>query len=352
MAAKFREQAPRRMRASGHENMKKTYLYVGSGTWGAAEQGRITVYQLDRATRDLTFLSAVEAGGLASFLAIDQPALRLFAADEDDGGVLSFSIDPHSGALTRKGERIGTSHPVYLTLAPQGSFLLAANYSEGTVEVYPISSDGRAEAPSQTLETGRHTHCVALDSKERALVANKSSDTISLFTHSAGVLHEMTPPTIAHASPRHIAFDPEGRALVVSELADTVSRYTWTPSGELSLEFQGRRLPGSKDAQLNSGADIVVSPSGSFLYGSNRGTSNTIFAYDLRGDSPNLIGHYSSGGLTPRKLAMDPLGEFLVVGNQESKNITIFDIEEDGALIPVLNEPTSVSPYYVTVIEL
>lgn len=332
--------------------MKKTYLYVGSGTWGAAEQGRITVYQIDRTTRELTLLSTVEAGGLASFLAIDEGALRLFAADEDDGGVLSFSIDRDSGALTRKGDRVGTSHPVYLTLAPQGDALLAANYREGTVDVYPISSDGAAETPRKSLETGRHTHCVVLDPKERVLIANKSSDTISLFSYSAGVLHEMTPPTVAHTSPRHIAFDLDGRTLVISELADTVSRYNWTPSGALSLEFQEKRLPGTKDAELNSGADIVLSPTGSFVYGSNRGTSNSIFAYDLRSGAAKLIGNYSSGGLTPRKIAMDPLGEFLVVGNQESKNITIFDIEEDGALVPVLNEPTSVSPYFVTVIEL
>lgn len=332
--------------------MKKTYLYVGSGTWGAAEPGKISVYGIDRTTRSLSLLSEVEAGGLASFLAIDEKGLRLFAADEDDGGVLSFSIDAETGALTPRGERVWTSHPVYLTLAPKGDHLLAANYREGTLDVYPIGSDGTALGPSQTVETGLNAHCVVLDSKERALVANKGSDTISCFTYSDGVLSPKEPPTVTHASPRHIAFDPDGGVFVISELANTVSRYTWTADEKLSLDFQELRLPHGKDAEQDSGADIALSPDGRYLYGSNRGHNNSIFAYDLRNGSAKLIGYFSTGGLTPRKIAMDPRGEFLVVGNQDSKNITIFDVEEEGALSPVLNEPTRFSPYFVKIVEL
>jgi 6-phosphogluconolactonase len=59
----------------------------------------------------------------------------------------------------------------------------------------------------------------------------------------------------------------------------------------------------------NSGAQIVVHPSGRFLYSSNRGhNSIAMFTIDPDSGRHRLIGLESSQGQTPRNFNVDPAG--------------------------------------------
>ncbi len=330
--------------------MKKTYVYVGSGDWGDAEPGMITVFEMDRASRVLSFVSSIDAGGLASFLAIDVENERLFSGDEKNGGVLSFSINPETGELTSQGMPVGSSQPVYLELTPEGDYLFAANYNQGSVQVYPIDS-GVALAPVQTELTGSETHCITMDSQGRVLVANKGSDTLSSFTYAAGLLTPRTPATTALVSPRHIVYDSLDRPYVVSETAEWLTRYDVQPGGQLLVNFSESRLPMNANPAVDTGADVVVTQDDSFVYVSNRGGENSVAAFDLRSGTAVLIGHVDSGGTTPRKISLDPQGEFLVVGNRESQNITVFDIQANGSLTVANTQDITPSPFFVQVVE-
>lgn len=330
----------------------KTYVYVGSGDWSEQEDGLVTVYEMKRATKELAYVSEHPAGGLASFLAIDEQRGRLFVADEVDGGVISFSIDRQTGKLTELGATTSANHPVYLALTPDGASLLAANYAEGSVDVYPLGADGLALASTETRITGTSTHCVALIAGNNVLVANKDSDTLSHFHLDGGLLSLGSPETTAVTSPRHITYGPDGRAYVVSEEADLLSAYDVASEGALSLAWQEPRLAAGGVAATDTGGDIHVTPSGSFLYASNRGNSNTIVGYDLRESPPRLIGHTPSQGTTPRNFALDPQEEFLVVGNHGSqKSLATFSIADDGSLELAELMPLSISPFFVGVVQ-
>ena len=68
------------------------------------------------------------------------------------------------------------------------------------------------------------------------------------------------------------------------------------------------------------------------MYASNRGhDSLAIFRI---GENGTLIalGHVPCGGRTPRNFAVDPSGELLFVGNQDTDNIAVFSISADGML--------------------
>jgi len=49
----------------------------------------------------------------------------------------------------------------------------------------------------------------------------------------------------------------------------------------------------------------------------------------------SLAGYHPCGGRTPRNLAIDPSGRFLVVANQNSDALSVFTIDDrDGRLSP------------------
>jgi 6-phosphogluconolactonase len=327
----------------------RTFVYVGSGDFGDAEPGLVTVYALERETKKLTYVSEHAAGGLASYLVIDPERRRLFAADEADGGLRSFTIDALTGQLTSLGATAGNNHPVYLSISGDGGHVLAANYNEGSVDVYPIDSTGKAGPSLGATPTGSQAHSVVLDASGHVFVPNKGSDTISLFGFAAGVLSPGTPASVGAPSPRHLTLHG-GRAYVVSEEANSIAAYDVGPTGDLTPVWDVPRLPLDGSPQNDTGADVRVTPNGKFLYATNRGTSNTVVAYDLQTSPPTLLEHEPSLGTTPRNFTMDPEGEFIIVANHgATKTLVLFTIGADGRL--TLPEPLSVdfSPYFVGV---
>lgn len=324
---------------------KITYVYVGSGAFGGSD-GHLSVYTFDRASRALVFVSEHPAGGLASSIVIDESAGRLYSGDEAQKGVNSFTIDKATGSLTSLGATTSANAPVHVSLSPNKDFLLAANYNEGNVDVYPIGQDGRAQASLGATATGTNAHCVLIDNQNHVLVANKGASTISHFDFSAGALTASTPASTALESPRHIV-RKDNMAYVVSETADLISAFTVAANGALTPTWDEARLSGGNPG-TDTGAEIQITPSGKYLYASNRGSSNTIVAYDISSGSPVYLEHEPTLGTTPRNFEMDPLGEVIIVANQDSGSLVVFDIAVDGKLDHASTLEVSYSPFIVT----
>ncbi|MEC8862884.1 MAG: beta-propeller fold lactonase family protein, partial [Planctomycetota bacterium] len=77
--------------------------------------------------------------------------------------------------------------------------------------------------------------------------------------------------------------------------------------------------------------EVVVHPSGKWVYGSNRGhDSLAIFRWD--GQKQKLgsaVGHQKTLGKTPRNFAIDPTGRYLFAANQSSGYVTVFKINQN-----------------------
>jgi len=134
---------------------------------------------------------------------------------------------------------------------------------------------------------------------------------------------------------------------------------------EGGLEEEEEEEEEGRFAAFNEGrwaADILLSPSGRFLYVSNRlhdsiatfavspaappaapapGPAATVAAAaehtgggGVCGGGPVLVlvGHTASGGQTPRSMAMAPDGRHLVVAHQHSHSVSTFDVDAQGGL--------------------
>jgi 6-phosphogluconolactonase len=155
----------------------------------------------------------------------------------------------------------------------------------------------------------------------------------------------LTPATPAFAAlapgsgPRHLSFHPAGRyAYVINELALTVTVFSRDPSSGALTEVQtiGTLPPGTPATPAFSTAEVLVHPSGKFLYGSNRGhDSLVVFAIDEASGKLTLVQHVPTQGSTPRGFGIDPTGRYLLAGNQRSDSVVVFRIDTaSGRLTP------------------
>jgi 6-phosphogluconolactonase len=85
-----------------------------------------------------------------------------------------------------------------------------------------------------------------------------------------------------------------------------------------------------------STAELIMHPSGKFLYGSNRGHDSIVaYSVDAQTGRLTLVGHTSTEGKTPRGFGVDPTGQWAFAGNQGSDSIVQFKINQTtGALAP------------------
>src|SRR5262249_17410653 len=83
-------------------------------------------------------------------------------------------------------------------------------------------------------------------------------------------------------------------------------------------------------------AEVVVHPSGKFVYGSNRGhNSIAVFAFDEKTGQLTPVGHQTEGIKVPRNFNIDPTGQYCLVANQDGDSVIVFKIDQKtGELKP------------------
>ncbi len=332
----------------------REYVFVASGTWGAAEPGHVTSYALDREAGSLTQIDRKRIGGLASFAARHPTLPILYIADEELGGVHTVHVEPTTGRLTPGAHQASSGKPVYLSVDADGAALLAANYGEGTTVVFPLDRAGAVGAPAQSYATGSKSHAAPVrPGTSHVYVPSLDRNAIAQFELENGALVPLSPADVPQrGGPRHVAFHPEGhRAYVVSELSDDVGIYSISAAGTLSARGAVRRLPAEHASApaTHTGADVHVTPSGRHAYVTNRGQSNTLARYSVTTDGDlTLLGHESTRGETPRNFTIEPEGELLLVGNQDTQNVALFRIDgASGALAHLQTVEVGVSPFFV-----
>lgn len=326
-------------------------LYVGTYTSGKSEG--IYVCRFDRNLPGLKVISSIKSVN-PSFLTIDRSKRYLYAVNEvgeylgkPSGGVSAFAIDAATGNLRLLNEQATRgADPCYLSIDSRRRSLLVANYTGGSVTVLPVRADGTISMATDVQQhegsgpkeqqKGPHAHCVILDRNERyAFATDLGTDKVMIyqFDRAAGKLIPAKQPFAelkAGAGPRHLTWHPSGKYLyAINELDSTMVTFGYNEqNGTLTLIDTVSTLP-EDFSGVSYCADVHVSASGRFLYGSNRGhNSIVVFEIDQQTGKLKLVQHISTEGDWPRNFATDPSGQYLLVANQRSDNIVTYMIDE------------------------
>ncbi len=367
------------------------FAYVGTytkgppGGGGTATPVGISVFRVAAGSGALIPVQTVPSAN-PSFLALDPTQRFLYAINEIDdydgqkaGSAEAYAIDQATGGLTllNRQSTVG-SIPAHLAVDPTGRFLVIGNYVGGDFVVLPIGADGRlAPASDRVQQTGSgpnkgrqeapHPHCVAFDPAGRFIAtADLGIDKVQVFrldTASGKLVATSAAMAVPGAGPRHLAFHPNGRFLhVINELNATVTTFAYdATSGTLGNVVQEISTVPANFVGTRSTAEIVVHPSGNFIYGSNRGQpdatlpeANAIVGFRVAQATGQmtLIEYTTAGIKFPRNFALDPSGTWLYACNQQADTIVQFAIDQGTGRLTstgqVLATPTPVCLVFKT----
>ena len=343
-------------------------LYIGTYT-GPKSKGVYTS-TLDLATGKLSTAELAVELKNPSFLAVhpQDPTLLYAVSEVDDaqgkpsGGVAALKRDPATNRLTvLNAELSGGAGPCHLNVDATGRHVLVANYGGGSVAALPIVAGGKlGPATSVIAHQGNsvnpqrqkepHAHSINLDPANRfAFAADLGLDQVLVyaFDPQAGTLARHEPPfakVTPGAGPRHFAFRPDGKfAYVINELGNTITVFEYAADkGVLKVVQDISTLPAGH-TEPSYTAEVVVHPSGKFVYGSNRGhDSIAMFTVDPATGLLTAQGQEPTRGKAPRNFVVDPTGRWLLAENQGSDTIYVFAIDQATGRLKETGTPLSV----------
>lgn len=338
----------------------KLWVFIGTYTRGTKSKG-IYRCELDVATGKLTEPKlAVEADN-PTFLAIHPTRKFLYAVSEIDdfgkekeGSIDAYRLDTKDGTLELINQLgSGGTGPCHLVVDPTGKVVLAANYGGGSVCAMLLDhakenpedrgrlvqrtslAQHNGSSVNKSRQEAPHAHSINTDPAGRlVLAADLGVDKIALYKldPDKGTLAIHKPNFVdlaPGAGPRHLTFHPSGkRVYVLNELDGTVTGFNYDAEAGNLKPFQTvSTLPkGFKGTNLS--AEVVIHPSGKFLYASNRGY-HSIVAFDIDDKTGKLkLSRFQTKNVkTPRNFAVEPSGTFMLVANQDADNLVVFRID-------------------------
>ncbi|HEY4414360.1 MAG TPA: lactonase family protein, partial [Verrucomicrobiae bacterium] len=290
-----------------------------------------------------------------SFLAFTPDEKYLYAANEFGGNhaglVSAFAVNHTSGQLTPLNQKdSGGLAPCHVSVDADGRTVFVANYNSGTIKAIPLNTDGslgdggeliqhHGHSVNVSRQAGPHAHFAAVDPFNHFVLAcDLGLDKVMVYRLENSQLATNASSFASvpgGAGPRHLTFSRDGKFVyVVNEMACAVSVFSWD-AGKLTALETVSALPAGVAANPGySGAEILVHPSGKFVYATVRGhDSITVFSVAPTTGQLTLVQNISAGGKIPRGLGIDPTGRWLITANQKSGNVVEFSIDTATGLI-------------------
>lgn len=326
-------------------NPDELAMLVGTYTNGTSKG--IYTFRFNQETGAATPLNSVELPN-PSYLTPSADGKMVYAVSEmndSTAAVSSLAFDRETGALRLLNTELTYgADPCYV--ATNGNEVLTANYSGGTMSVFPLRADGTL-APADTLFEGSatgpdpvrqiapHVHCTLFSPDGKYIFATDfSADRILRFVlHPNDAVPHLSAETIdieADSGPRHLTFSPDGKhAYLITELSGKVIAFDYN-DGRLQ---QIQTIVADTVAARGS-ADIHLSPDGKYLYASNRLQADGIAIFAVNPEDGTLakVG-YQLTGIHPRQFNITPNGKYLLAACRDSNVIQVYERDEVTGLL-------------------
>eukprot|EP00281_Chroomonas_sp_CCMP1168_P025023 CAMPEP_0206229056 /NCGR_PEP_ID=MMETSP0047_2-20121206/9492_1 /ASSEMBLY_ACC=CAM_ASM_000192 /TAXON_ID=195065 /ORGANISM="Chroomonas mesostigmatica_cf, Strain CCMP1168" /LENGTH=427 /DNA_ID=CAMNT_0053652327 /DNA_START=59 /DNA_END=1342 /DNA_ORIENTATION=+ len=344
----------------------------------------IYAFDLNPTTGALTKRGSLAMTPNPAFLVKHPNLPRIYGTTEcidQAGEIFTLNIDPTADAGVSFSGRVqaGGKSTCYINISEKTSQLVAVNYWDAKVCTLPLDNSGAVSEVSHThaqpgseyvdmhnpdrlehweyRQRWPHTHCAVTEpysGEERVFVCDLAKDCVEHFKlQPGGMQHTGTVQLQAGLGPRHCIFHPRQKACyIVNELTSSVSFLRFNDKA-LDGQVEDSLTPGSvlehvrtistlpvdwQDKQtIKNGvwkaashcSEIRIHPSGKLLFVGNRGhDSLAIFKINEEAGGDIELGSIvPSGGACPRNFNFSATGQWVIVGNQDSSNVTVFEAD-------------------------
>lgn len=303
---------------------------------------------------------------------IDNPSYLVPSADgkfvyavsefsDERAAANALAFDKEKGTFrVLNTQKTNGEDPCYIIT--NGKNVVTANYSGGSISVFPIAKDGSLLPASEVLkfegsgidkerQEKSHLHCVRITPDGKYMFAdNLGTDQIHKFIinpnadaeNKESFLKEGSPAAFkveAGSGPRHLTFAPNGNyAYLINELSGTVIAFEYKDGNLEEIQTIAADTVGAKGS-----GDIHISPDGKFLYASNRLKADGIAIFRIDSENGKLTKTgYQLTGIHPRNFIITPNGKYLLVACRDSNVIQVYERDADTGLLSDIHKDIKV----------
>lgn len=331
---------------------KELSLYIGTFT----SKGKGGIYHdiLNSGNGSLEQKSITSDIVNPSFLTVDSEGRYLYSVSETqqydgkpEGSINAYRINEKDGSLEYLNTQPSKGQgPCFITMDHSNRYCLVANYTSGSVSVFPVKNDGSLAEASDMVQQhgsgvnpkrqeGPHAHSIVSSPDNRfCMSADLGTDKVLIykFDDRNGKLSPASQTFVKvkpGLGPRHIVFHPNGKLMyLVCEMGSMVVVFDYDPmNGHLTEKQMISTLPADFKGTTKA-AEIQIDTAGRYLYASNRG-EDSIVVYSIHPDTGKLkvIQNQKEGIKWPRYFTLDPTGRFLLSANETSNDITVYSVD-------------------------
>lgn len=327
-------------------------LYVGTYTGGDSEG--IYLFQFNTETGMLTNKQLAATSENPSYITYSPDKKYIYAVNENENGSATSLKVENNGLLTSLNKvSAHGAHPCHISVDTAGKRAIVSNYTGGNAAIYNINNDGTLTEVLQILNhntdsIASHAHSAQFY-KNKLYVSDLGKNGVYEYQLDENNKdYKLITPSIVtmtdNAGPRHFSLTKDGQFIyIINEYANTITSGKKTSHGFELLQDISTLDDDFKGTSYC--ADIHLSKNEDFLYGSNRG-ENTIVVFKRNTETGmlNKIQTISVHGNWPRNFTIDPSGKFLLVANQKSHNISIFNINPTTGTLTFLHNTDLPAP--------
>jgi len=335
------------------------------------ENGQIVAYEIN-SDGELIKIGQTDAGGTSTcYLTIDRDEKNLLAVNYWDSSLVTIPISLETGEFTG---------PVSSIYDPKrGKGMVAALKKDGGA-----NHSNNDESTIRARQADPHSHALVLDPYVGciAYVPCLGKDLIREFYYdktNGAIETELNflPSGLCTGhpdGPRYIEIHPTYRTMyVVNELSSTIAVFSVNKAlireineagknGESLGRFKGRNtvkllqsigtVPCAFPKKMNTCGRLALHKSGRFVLVSNRGHQSIailrVIDHGPQRGQLATVGYFHTRGETPRHFKFDESGQYLIVANQDTDNISVFSFNQcSGEIKFTGNEYRVPSPNFI-----
>ncbi|MCF0050359.1 lactonase family protein [Dyadobacter sp. LJ53] len=321
---------------------KTVAFYIGTADKGA--NSSVSLCELNMSTGQITLIDTFNNCVGPGYVAISPNKKNLYAVGGDK--VVAFAIGGDKKLTYLNSESSAGVGPCHVSVHPSGKAAYVSNYGGGSFAAYDLQGDGMLTAPTYTEQyTGTGPHAKRQE-KAHAHFATASPDGKYVYVTDLGSDKIMNyvadsrggalKPNPAQpffsgkpgAGPRHLIIHPSGKSLfLLNELEATLTSCTIDKNGVIKAVNTYPTIPADYSGPTNTSSAIHLHPNGKFVYVSNRG-HNSISGFKIGANGAlDMVDQQTKSIATPRDFNFDPSGKFMIVANQSTDNLIVYDVD-------------------------